>query len=92
MAQVIETLLYFARNTNQAIEKTLPEISLHEIFVDVVARYKAPAADKNLTLKYKSKFRIKARISENHLEIILGNLIRNAIDNTDRGRSQSDFV
>lgn len=85
MAQVVETLLYFARNTNEAIEKTLPEISLHEISVDVVRRYEASAAEKNLTLKYKSKSRIRARISENHLEIVLGNLIRNAIDNTDQG-------
>jgi signal transduction histidine kinase len=85
MAQVIETLLFFARNTNVTIEKTLPEISLHEVFVDVVKRYQALAADKNLTLKYERESSIKARISENHLEIILGNLIRNAVDNTDEG-------
>jgi signal transduction histidine kinase len=85
MAQVIETLLYFARNTKETIDKTLSETSLHEVFSDVMKTYEAHAADRKLTLKYKCKSRIKARISENHLEIILGNLIRNAIDNTDEG-------
>ena len=85
MAKVIESLLFFARNTNEALEKTLPEMSLHEIFSDVMKLYEAPASDKKLTLKYKCKSRIKVRMSENHLEIILGNLIRNAIDNTDSG-------
>ena len=58
---------------------------MHEVFSDVMKTYEAHAADRQLTLKYKCKSRIKARISENHLEIILGNLIRNAIDNTDEG-------
>lgn len=88
MFKVIESLLFFARNTNQAIEKTLPEICLHEIFSDVMTQYNGLAEDKKLTLKFKNKSRIKARISENHVEIILGNLIRNAIDNTDDGEVQ----
>jgi signal transduction histidine kinase len=40
---------------------------------------------KKLDLLYSRKARLKIRMSESHLEIILANLIRNAIANTDAG-------
>jgi signal transduction histidine kinase len=85
MAKVIETLLFFARNTLDTVEKTIPVINPNEIFLDILKQYKEQASKKKLVLLYKKKSSIKVRMSENHLEIILGNLIRNAIDNTDKG-------
>jgi len=85
MGKVIESLLFFARNTRDVVEKTLPVINPDEIFQIVLEQYKEPASKKKLTLLYKNISKIKVRMSENHLEIILGNLLRNAIDNTDGG-------
>jgi signal transduction histidine kinase len=85
MANVIEALLFFARDTRQSIDKTMPEISLAGIFIKVLRSYKAAASEKKVHLRIKIKTRLKVRMSESHVEIILGNLIRNAIDNTDAG-------
>jgi signal transduction histidine kinase len=85
MANVIEALLFFARDTRQSIDKTMPEISLARIFIKVLRGYKAAASKKKVHLRIKIKTRLKVRMSESHVEIILGNLIRNAIDNTDAG-------
>ena len=85
MASVIEALLFFARDTHKSIEKTMPEINLPRICIKVLRRYKEAASKKKLHLRIKIKTRLKVRMSESHMEIVLGNLIRNAIDNTDAG-------
>jgi len=85
MSSVIEALLFFARDTRKSIEKTMPEINLSRIFIKVLKGYKEAASKKKVHLRIKIKARLKARMSESHMEIILGNLIRNAIDNTDAG-------
>ncbi len=85
MAKVIESLLFFARNTHDVVEKTLPEVVFHEIFPGILQQYEVLASKKNLALKLEIKSRIKTRMSESHLEIVLGNLIRNAITNTITG-------
>ncbi len=85
MAKVIESLLFFARSTHDAVEKTLPEVSLSEVTLHIIPQYKEQALQKNLSLNLKIKSRAKIRVSESHLEIILGNLIQNAITNTSVG-------
>ena len=85
MKNVIESLLFFVRNTQDAVEKTLTELDLKETFLHILKKYEEQASENNLVLLFKSKTKTKVRISENHLEIILGNLIRNAIANTDAG-------
>jgi signal transduction histidine kinase len=85
MSKVIETLLFFARNTLDTVEKTVPVINPNEIFLNILKQYEEQASKKKLVLLYKKKSSIKVRMSENHLEIVLGNLIRNAIDHTDNG-------
>jgi len=85
MSSVIEALLFFARDTRKSIEKTMPEINLSRIFIKVLNGYKEAASKKKVHLRIKIKTRLKARMSESHMEIVLGNLIRNAIDNTDAG-------
>jgi signal transduction histidine kinase len=85
MASVIEALLFFARDTRKSIEKTMPEINLTRMFVKVMKSYKKAAMEKNLDLKIKVKARPKVRMSDSHMEIIMGNLIQNAINNTDAG-------
>ena len=85
MSSVIEALLFFARDTRKSIEKTMPEIDLSRIFIKVLQRYKETASKKKVHLRIKIKTRLKVRMSESHMEIVLGNLIRNAIDNTDAG-------
>ncbi len=85
MAKVIESLLFFARNTHDEVEKTLPEISLSEVSSNIVQQYKTLALEKYLSLKLEVESGIKIRIAESHLEIILGNLIQNAISNTSVG-------
>jgi signal transduction histidine kinase len=86
MGKVIDSLLFFARNTLNVVEKTLPMISLNEIFLDTLKQYEGAASEKKLALRYKKKSNTKVRISENHLEIMLSNLTRNAIANTDEGK------
>jgi len=85
MAKVIESLLFFARNTHGAVEKTLPEVALHEIFPTILQQYQQQAADKNLSLELKIDSGVRTRMAESHLEIILGNLVRNALTNTTEG-------
>jgi len=85
MSSVIEALLFFARDTHKSIEKTMPLINLSRIFEKVLKSYKEAASKKKVHLRIKIKTRLKARMSESHMEIVLGNLIRNAIDNTDAG-------
>ena len=85
MSSVIEALLFFARDTHKSIEKTMPLINLSRIFEKVLKSYKEDASKKKVHLRIKIKTRLKARMSESHMEIVLGNLIRNAIDNTDAG-------
>jgi signal transduction histidine kinase len=86
MANVIDALLFLARNTFDKVEKTVPGIKLHAAALVITKKYVALAAGNNLELAFKFKNRLKVRLSESHLEIILGNLIRNAINNTDKGR------
>ena len=82
---VIETLLFFARDTQNVAQKTLPEIGLNEIFIGVLKLHEAQAAQKKLELRFTENSNAKVRMVENHLEIILGNLVQNAINHTDQG-------
>lgn len=85
MTNVIEAHLFFARGSHDTFEKTLPELSLASVIIKVLRSYKEEASAKNLKFRVKFKSRLKARMSESHMEIMLGNLIRNAIANTDAG-------
>jgi len=85
MRDVIEALLFFARDTRKLVEKTLPEISLDKIFLKILENHKELASEKKLDLLFSRKVRLNVRMPESHMEIILGNLIRNAIANTDAG-------
>ncbi len=85
MVNVIDSLLFLARNTYDVVEKTLPELHLHTAALRITQKHEDLASEKDLGLNYKCQFKIKARMSEAHLEIILGNLIRNAINNTVEG-------
>ena len=85
MAKVIESLLFFARGTHDAVEKTMPEVKLDEVFQRVVDQYQQQANEKGLELSLIIESRSAVRMSESHIEIILGNLIRNAITNTQQG-------
>jgi signal transduction histidine kinase len=85
MNSVIEALLFFARGSNDIFEKTLPELSLPRIIIKILRDYKAEASAKNLKFRVKFKSRLKVRMSESHMEILLGNLIRNAVANTSEG-------
>jgi signal transduction histidine kinase len=88
MAKVIESLLLFIRNTRDAFEETMPEISLKPMFKDIMREYRQEATSKGIKLILKCKAEVRIRMSENHLEIIVGNLIRNALANTDQGEIQ----
>ena len=85
MGNVIEALLFFARDSHQVMEKTLPEIHLHKVFQTVLEGYHEAVSEKKLELVFKRKAKLNVRMAESHLEIILGNLIRNAIANTESG-------
>jgi len=85
MRNVIEALLFFARDTRKLVDKTLPLIWLHEILLKITDDYKELASGKNLDLVFRRKAKLNVRMSESHVEIILGNLIRNAIANTEAG-------
>lgn len=85
MRNVIEALLFFARDTHRKVEITLPEIKLHRVISRVMKNYQEAAANKKLKLRFVAQARIRVRMVESHLEIILGNLIRNAISNTTTG-------
>ena len=85
MGNVIQALLFFARDTHRIVEKTLPEINLHKTILRTLRNFEEAASEKKLDLLYKRKARLKVRMAESHVEIILGNLIRNAIANTDAG-------
>ncbi|MCP4333284.1 MAG: HAMP domain-containing histidine kinase [Gammaproteobacteria bacterium] len=85
MHDVIEALLFFARDTRKLVEKTMPQISLHTTFLKIMENYEKLASEKKLVLLFKRKAMLDVRMSESHIEIILGNLIRNAIVNTDEG-------
>lgn len=85
MHKMIESLLFFARNSDQKFESTLNEISLRKVFEETLSQYKDQARIKKLDLRLEVGFDKKLRIVENHIQIILGNLIQNAINNTTAG-------
>lgn len=85
MSKVIESLLFFAREYDSSPDLTLPENDIVRVCEDVMDQYLTLAKDKNLTLRLITESATRVRISDNHIEIILGNLVRNAINNTDNG-------
>ncbi len=85
MHKMIESLLFFARNSGEKYEPSLIEISLREVFEETLTQYKDQARIKKLDLSLDVEFDTKVRIEENHIQIILGNLIQNAINNTTVG-------
>lgn len=85
MQGVIESLLFFARQANGSDEKTIPEILINAVITDILKDYVMTAKEKNLLLRFKSSSNLLVRIPENHLAIIVGNLVQNAINNTAEG-------
>ena len=85
MQKVIESLLFFARDSDKPESKTQPLVNLGEQFKDVLLQYEEMLSHKKLNLILHDEIELTARISENHFEIVLGNLVRNAITNTDTG-------
>ncbi len=85
MGKVIESLLLFVRRSHESLDETLPEIDLRPIFESVVKQYKNEASAKGLRLVLEPDSPARLRMTPNHVEIILGNLINNAISNTDKG-------
>jgi signal transduction histidine kinase len=85
MHKMIESLLFFARNADEKFEPTLTEINLETVFEETLAQYKGQAKIKKLELLLEVEYDKKVRIIENHIQIILGNLIQNAINNTTVG-------
>lgn len=88
MGKVIESLLLFVCKTDDAFEETMPEISLKPLFKNVIREYRREAKSKGIDLVLRCAADVKIRMSENHVEIVLGNLIRNAIANTEKGEIQ----
>lgn len=85
MSKVIESLLFFARKYDASNDETLEEIHLAQVCEDVIKQYTTLAKDKGLSLDLENEANTRVRISANHIEIILGNLIRNSINNTSLG-------
>lgn len=85
MGKVIESLLFFARNIHEKPEDVLTGIELSGVCEDVINQYDVTATRKNLSLLFEIKSNTEVLMSDNHIEIILGNLVRNAINNTDFG-------
>ena len=85
MQKVIESLLFFARDSEKPEKRTQPMVDLESHFKDVMLQYVEMVTHKKLQLLLSGKSNLKARITENHFEIILGNIVRNAIANTDQG-------
>ncbi len=85
MAKVIDALLFFARNTDDAFEKTLPKTNFHDVFPNILQQFEERASEKNLSLILQIDSEASVRMAESHLEIVLGNLIMNAIANTSVG-------
>lgn len=85
MHKMIESLLFFARNADEKFVPTSNEVSLRAVFEETLSQYKDQARIKGLELTLTVEFDTKLRIVENHIQIILGNLIQNAINNTTAG-------
>ena len=85
MSEVIESMLFFARYSNETYDKTIPMIPVNSVFRDILQNYQARADDKGLVLRFNSKTNAMVRLPESHMAIILGNLVQNAIYNTEQG-------
>ncbi len=85
MSQVIDSLLFFSRHFYDTVDESLPAHKLSYVCKHIVKQYDELAADKGLTLTLIDNFNTQVRILDNHVEIILGNLVRNAINNTEKG-------
>ncbi len=88
MQKMIESLLFFARNSDEKLAISLKKISLKEVFEETLTQYKDQASIKKLDLLLEVEFDTEIRMVENHIQIILGNLIQNAINNTTVGSIQ----
>ena len=55
------------------------------MFFEVLKSHEEQAALKKIELRFKGKSSTKVRAVDNHLEIVLSNLIQNAINSTNQG-------
>ncbi len=85
MHRMIESLLFFARNSEETLQRPAQEISLKRVFEETLSHYKDQARIKSLALTLEVVDDPAVKISEDHIQIILGNLIQNAINNTTSG-------
>ena len=85
MHKMIESLLFFARNSEETLLRTSDEIHLQKIFEETLQQYQYQAKAKSLALQLEVIENPAVNISEDHIQIILGNLIQNAINNTTSG-------
>jgi signal transduction histidine kinase len=85
MHKVINSLLFFARHVHDVADESMPLIELTGVCENVVAQYLPIAEEKGLSLTFDRKQSAHVRMLENHIEIILGNLVRNSIDHTKNG-------
>jgi signal transduction histidine kinase len=85
MTKVIESLLFLARSNHDLVDKTKPEIDLQSTVLNIARTFETMATERRLDLKCTAQNKLKARMIGTHLEIILTNLIRNAINNTSEG-------
>ena len=85
MRDVIESMLFFARYSNETYDKTIPMIPVNAVFADILQDYQARADEKGIVLRLNGDINAMVRIPESHMAIILGNLVQNAIFNTEKG-------
>lgn len=85
MTQVIESLLFFARHYHEKVDFSIPALDLNDVANQVLKQYEGIAKDKGLSLKINSHHNSRVRVLANHVDIVLGNLVRNAINFTDDG-------
>ena len=85
MHRMIESLLFFARNSEETLQRPAQEICLKGVFEETLSHYKDQARNKSLQLTLEVVDDPEVKIPEDHIQIMLGNLIQNAINNTTSG-------
>lgn len=83
MEELIEALLLLARESDQALSKD--HVCVNDVIDEEINRIQLLIEEKDLKINFLAEYRLHVDASDKVLSVMLGNLLRNAVQYTDKG-------
>ncbi len=83
MEELIEALLLLARESDQALSKD--HVCVNDVIDEEINRVQLLIEEKDLKINFRAEYRLHVDASDKVLSVMLGNLLRNAVQYTDKG-------